>query len=252
MVVLFHDKYQQKSLDYFTSSAYNNPMFYTTKFFNYKDDRYNNIFLFSDKNESYPVIAHNKEKPSHIFIYGKGTVKAPKTCIFVEKPSQIKNYEDIYKLVTIYGYKATALMLGFDVSSFGDQYPISAMANFTTHGEKYLKWLNIIAELDQKLLDYFLSCGVSVKNNNYGMWLFRNGNSLFRKNPFIGFNIETCLFGIAQLREPSIDVFGLDNNLSFVFNYLLGFNTDEMSLKDKLGLAGIDSELFLKLINFSV
>jgi hypothetical protein len=210
--------------------------FYTTRMSSavtrqYEFDREG--YLITPKNE--PSQYHSKrvfnpDKDKKIFVKGRGWVKYTAKQIQEVSVPKIETYAQIMELANKYGYRAASEMIGFQLSSYGDRYPISDVAKFETFGQPYLDWLERIAEIDYKIMQYFKNeLDVVVGGSaNYDMWLNQNEDNKdkfkcsFRTNPFLGFHVQTCLFGMIPM-TPNIDPISWDESL---WKVILEFHPD--------------------------
>lgn len=215
--------------------------FYTTAFFQTDASRYRNVWLITRKDEKYSVADYRNEQPTHIFVCGKGHVKITDNfeIKFVEKSQGIKNYDDVYNLIQKYGYESVGKLLGFDTASFGDVRPFRELYYFEKLGDKYLNWLDRLAEIDGKMLEFFQSRGMAVKGNNYDMWILGSGIAMFRKNPFLGWNMESAILGF-PFEKPSLGVVRLHDTLYPILEQLGVKNVLDMSLLDMFKYMGIE------------
>jgi hypothetical protein len=215
---------------------------YTTAFFQADKARYKDVWIAVDrKGNKFSVPDWNNESPTHIFVYGKGTIKLTKSfkLELIRKPQEIKNYADVNDLVIKYGHEAAGKLLGFEPTSYGDVRPFRELRYFESLGAKYLSWLNSLALVDSQMLEFFLNRGLVVKNNNYDMWIIGQDICSFRKNPFLGWNIETAILGF-PFEIPSLDVIRIHDVLYPILEKLGVKNVVDMSLVDMFKCMGIE------------
>lgn len=217
--------------------------FYTTALFQTDISRYRNVWLITRKDEKYSVADYKNEQPTHVFVKGKGHVKITDKfeVKFIEKPQEIKNYDDVYNLIQKYGYEAAGKLLGFDTASFGDIRPFRELYYFEKLGGKYLNWLTKLAKIDGKMLEFFQSRGLVVKNHNYDMWILGKDICRFRKNPFLGWNMESDILGF-PFEKPSLNVISIHDRLYPILDRLGVKNVLDMSLLDMLKYMGIEAD----------
>lgn len=209
-------------------------------------ERFNDIWLFSDKKGRYPAVKrkHETSPPTHVFVYGRGTIKV-KNVVEVSKPEQITGYEDVYNLVSKHGAEATALLLGFDLGSYGNRSIILFLKHFEEQNAKlFLEWLNALAELDEKILE-FLNTNKILIHKEYVI----KGTEVVSsyKLPFLGYHVATSLFGIMST-SPHIDSISFSDALDLVFN-ALQLEYEDSSVFDKLEVMDISREIMCKLVS---
>ncbi len=133
---------------------------------------------------------------------------------------EINTYMDVYNLVSLYGYQCAFEMIGFSLTSFGDDYPKYEVAYMEKGGTSYVDWLEKIAELDYKILVYLCTeLHLKVTTSIYDRWISSgegdNYSCEFRISPFLGFHIYACMpsmIGMMGL-TPHIDPIKFDDTL---------------------------------------
>ncbi len=187
--------------------------FYTTRLSNCvnRQQPAMSYYIITPKN-SYPTAVMYSEKiPKEVFVYGKGWVKVKPSQVQTLTLNRVTTYYQLFELVKKYGYRCAAELVGFHFNSIGDRYPIAELAHMEMkHGERFVNYLERIAEIDYKILQYFTTVlGLSVKNSSYDMWITCKAKGcLFRVNPFLGFKLSASFYGIPI--SPSIDVISFD------------------------------------------
>jgi hypothetical protein len=163
---------------------------------------------------------YSEKLPSKVFVYEKGWVRVKPSQIQTLSLNKITSYSELLAIVKKYGYRCAAELVGFNHGSISDRYPISELAHMDTeYGEHFVNYLERLAEIDFKILQYFNTVlDLSVFNSTYDMWIkSKTGECLFRVNPFLGFNLESSFYGML-LRYPAINVVSFDNALWSVIN----------------------------------
>lgn len=160
------------------------------------------------------VFDPNKEKK--FFVRGKGWTNLKPNNITPVTVPVVTTYAQLLELVQKYGYRCACQMVGFDLESYGNHYPISDIAKMETFGAPYVEYLERIASIDGKILNYLCTVmKLKVKGFSYDMWLEQGENETykceFRTNPFLGFHLQTCLFGMIPMR-PNIDPVSWDSD----------------------------------------
>lgn len=167
-----------------------------------------------------PDVIHNGQK----------WIKPPKDGELVELSDRSQSYEKLLELVQKYDYKIVGQLLGWDLNSFGDVYNFYFLAGFQTYGQKYVDYLNKIAEIDFKIEQFLLKNKVLFSNlSNY--YCLNVNKDWVKAYPFVGQNMECALYSIPI--PPSIDVIKLNDSLELILN-LCGFDVSEMCLWDMI------------------
>lgn len=198
-----------------------NEKFYTTRISSCVE-RQHDLEGYIIKIKGYPDIfqrkrCFNPEKDKNVFVRGEGWKTVKQNNIHPITVPKIETYSQVLELVEKYGYRCASEMVGFNLASYGDHYPISDIAKMQTFGASYVEYLERIASLDYKILQYFITeLKCVVRNNSYDMWIEqgveKEHQCSFRTNPFLGFHLETCFFGMIPTR-PQINPISLDENL---------------------------------------
>lgn len=143
-------------------------------------------------------------KEKKFFFKGKGWVNISKVNFTPVIVPVVTTYQQLFELVQKYGYRCACQMVGFDLESYGNHYPISDIAKMKTFGSPYVEYLERIASMDYKIRNYLCNeMKLTVRGFSYDMWLEQGENDTFkcefRTNPFLGFHLETCLFGMIPM-----------------------------------------------------
>lgn len=205
-----------------TETTLKNKKYYTTRISsceNRQNCTEGYIISFPNQPKIFQNARFFKPEVDKVFVKGgKGWTKPKPNQIEKISFKKIETYQEILELVQKYGYRCASEMIGFQLSSYGDHYPISDIAKMETFGQPYIDWLEKIAEIDYLMLQYFQSeLKLTIRNSTYDMWIdTEKGVGTWRNNPFFGFHIETCIFGTFPI-NPHINPVSWDETLWKVF-----------------------------------
>lgn len=197
------------------------------------------VWIYRTKKGLLSGISYKQNIEPDVVHNGQKWIKPPKGGELVSLDKHPQAYEELLSLCLLYGSKVVGQLLGFDLNSFGDVYNFYFLAGFQQYGQKYVDYLNRIAEIDYNILKFIESHGISRHNDYY----YVDKNCYLKAYPFVGQHLESAIFSIPV--PPQIDVVRLHDGLEAMLN-LCGINID-MSLYDMIKIvADEDSVGWLK------